>query len=321
MKTSSKQKMLIIILALFAAVALGLLNGSVGLGLKELFLRDNRQILNLRIARIILAIVAGGGLAVAGTALQAILRNSLAEPYLLGTSSGAGLGAILALIMNIYGPYLPVAAFTGALVSIALVYAIARQNNRIPVQSLILSGVIVSIALSGIMVFLISLSGNEVLHSATWWLWGSLEVSDTGLLAIVTAAVALCVIIIYALSQDLNAISIGEEEAVHLGIKIEAVKALVFILTSLMTACLVCICGMIGFVGLIIPHTVRLIVGPNHKVLIPASCLGGAAFMVICDTIARTSFRPTEIPIGVITSIVGAPIFIILLKRNQKVRQ
>lgn len=200
-----------------------------------------------------------------------------------------------------------------------LVYGIARQNNKIPVQSLILSGVIVSIALSGVMVFLISLSGNEVLHSATWWLWGSLDVSDIRLLSTIATIVTLCVLGILMLAQDLNAISIGEEEAVHLGIKIESVKAVLFLLTSLITACLVCICGMIGFVGLIIPHTARLIVGPNHRVLIPAACIGGAAFMVICDTIARTVFSPAEIPIGVITSIVGAPVFIILLKRNQRV--
>jgi iron complex transport system permease protein len=171
------------------------------------------------------------------------------------------------------------------------------------------------------MVFMISLSGNEVLHSATWWLWGSLEVSDLGLLSLIAVIVTACVLAILMLSQDLNAISIGEEEALHLGIKIEAVKTILFILTSLITACLVCICGMIGFVGLIIPHTARMIVGPNHKTLIPAACIGGAAFMVICDTIARTAFSPAEIPIGVITSIIGAPIFIILLKRNQRVRQ
>lgn len=306
-------------LALFTAIAWGIFKGSVNFTPSELFLRENRQILNLRLARIALAIIAGGGLAVAGTALQAILRNALAEPYLLGTSSGAGLGAVLALILNVYNPYLPAAAFLGAIVSMGLVYGIARQNNKIPVQSLILSGVIVSIALSGVMVFLISLSGNEVLHSATWWLWGSLDVSDIRLLSTIATIVTLCVLGILMLAQDLNAISIGEEEAVHLGIKIESVKAVLFLLTSLITACLVCICGMIGFVGLIIPHTARLIVGPNHRVLIPAACIGGAAFMVICDTIARTVFSPAEIPIGVITSIVGAPVFIILLKRNQRV--
>lgn len=319
MEVTRKQKMMMIVMALFASAAFGIFNGSVDLAPQELMLPGNRQILILRLARVVLAVVAGGGLAAAGVALQAILRNSLAEPYLLGTSSGAGLGAVAGLMMNIHGAYLPASAFAGAIASIAFVYVIARQNNRIGAQSLILSGVIVSIALSGIMIFLISLSGEEVLHSATWWLWGSLEVSDMGLLAIVAAVVSICVLAICALSQDLNAISIGEENALHLGVKIETVKVAVFLLTSLITASLVCVCGMIGFVGLIVPHTVRLVVGPNHRTLIPASCLAGAAFMVVCDTIARTAFSPTEIPIGVITSMVGAPVFIILLKRSQRV--
>lgn len=319
MKITTNQKIASLFIILLLAVGFGLLKGSVSLTASELFLKENRALLNLRIARVALAIIAGGGLAVAGTALQAILRNALAEPYLLGTSSGAGLGAVLALIIGLGGAYMPTAAFIGAIASVVLVYNIARQHNRLPVQSLILSGVIVSIAFSGIMVFMISLSGSEVLHSATWWLWGSLDVTDVRLLSIIAVVVTLCALAIFLLSQDLNAISIGEEEALHLGIKIEIIKKILFVLTSLITACLVCICGMIGFVGLIIPHATRSIIGPNHRALIPAAWIAGAAFMVACDTIARTAFSPTEIPIGVITSIIGAPIFIILLKRSQKV--
>lgn len=320
MGPSSRQKIILLILILFAAIGVAICKGSVAIPIAELFSSQYRQVIGLRLARIVLAIVSGGGLAVAGAALQAILRNALAEPYLLGTSSGAGLGAVIALMAGLGSVYLPAAAFAGSIASIILVYNLARQGDRMSAQSLVLSGVIISIVLSGIMVFLISISGEEVLHSAMWWLWGSLEVTDFGLLSIVSAAVTCCVLAIVVFSQDLNAISLGEETAAHLGIRVEAIKIIIFILTSLITACLVCICGMIGFVGLIIPHAARLVIGPNHKVLLPGVFIAGAAFMVICDAISRTVFSPSEIPIGVITSVIGAPVFIVLLKRNRRAR-
>lgn len=320
MKANLKRKILLLLLILFLAIIWGIIKGSVHLSLLELFQKVNREILYLRLNRILLAVIAGSGLAVSGIALQAILRNPLAEPYLLGTSSGAGLGAVIAIILGISGIYLPFAAFLGAILSIVLVYNLARRGNKVPTQSLILSGVIVSMALSAIIVFLISVSSKEVLHGVIWWLWGSLEVFDFKLLLIVSSIVISSIVLIFVLSQDLNAISIGEEEAIHLGINIEATKKWLFFITSLITACLICICGTIGFVGLIIPHMTRLIVGPNHRLLIPASCLLASAFLVICDVISRTMFTPLEIPIGVITAIIGAPIFIILLKRSQQVK-
>ena len=318
MAYKTKRDLTALFIILLAAIAWAVLKGSVDLTWQELLLKENRQILNMRLARIMLAIIAGSGLAVSGAALQAILRNSLAEPYLLGTSSGAGLGAVLAIITGLGGIYIPLAAFAGSLLSMALVYNAARQKSRLPAQSLVLSGVIVSTALAGVIVFLVSVSGKEVLHSITWWLWGSLEVFDINLLSVIGLAVSISIAAIFVFSQDLNAVSIGEEEAAHLGIRIEEIKKLVFVITSFITAALICVCGMIGFVGLIVPHIMRYVVGPNHKVLIPASCIGGAAFMVICDTISRTICSPTEIPIGVITAVIGAPVFIILLKRNQR---
>jgi iron complex transport system permease protein len=299
---------------------LGIAKGSVNIPLGELFFKANQPIIMLRVFRIIVGIIAGMGLAVSGIVLQAILRNCLAEPYLLGTSSGAGLGAVLAIVMGIAGVYLPLMAFIGAVLSVVLVYNLARENNKIPEQSLILSGVIVSVALSAVIIFLISISPNEVLHGVAWWLWGSLQVYDFKLLGIVTFIVLAGVAVIYIFSQDLNAISIGEEEALHLGVNIETIKRVLIIVTSLITASVVCICGIIGFVGLMIPHMMRLVVGPNHKVLIPATCLAAGIFMVVCDTLSRTLFPPLEIPIGVITAILGAPVFIYLLKRRQKVR-
>jgi len=315
------KKRLLILSGILAIVALcGILKGSVNIPFAQLLLKENQPIVNLRIMRILVAIVAGSGLAVSGIVLQAILRNSLAEPYLLGTSSGAGLGAVIAIIIGASGLYLPLAAFTGAILSIILVYNIARQNNKIPEQSLILSGVIISVALSAIMVFLISISSNEVLHSITWWLWGNLQVYDVGLLLTAGIIVFCGIIAIYIFSQDLNAISLGEEEAMHLGIDVEATKKILILITSIIISSVVCICGIIGFVGLMIPHMMRLVVGPNHRVLIPATCLSAAVFMVACDILSRTIFPPLEIPIGVITAILGAPTFIFLLKRSQRTR-
>ncbi len=315
-----KRRLCVLFLILCAALVFAVVNGSVNIPIKELFLKENQLILSLRLLRVLVAIIAGSGLAVSGIVLQAILRNSLAEPYLLGTSSGAGLAAVLTIIAGISRVYLPFTAFIGALLSIILVYNLARQNNKITDQSLILSGVIISIASSAVVVFLISISNNEALHDMSWWLWGSLAVYDIKLLFMVSLIVILGIALIYVFSQDLNAISLGEEEAIHLGVDIERVKIILIVVASLITASLVCICGVIGFVGLMIPHLMRLVVGPNHRILIPTTCVASAIFMVISDTLSRTVFSPLEIPIGVITALLGVPTFIFLLKRRVKVK-
>lgn len=317
---SPTRKILLLCAILLLAVLFGICRGSVVIPFSELFSSQNQQILHLRLARISLGILVGAGLSICGVALQAILRNPLADPYLLGSSSGAGLGAVAAIIFGLSAAYIPFAAFGGALISIVLVYNFAREGSKVPVQSLILSGVIVAIAFSGIMMFLISMSTDEALHGMMWWLLGSLQIYDVKLLFVVGAIVIFGSSIIFILSQDLNAISIGEEVATHLGIEIDRIKKLLFLITSLITGAIVSVSGMIGFVGLIIPHMMRFVVGPNHKILIPASCLAGAAFLVLCDSFSRSLIPPVEIPIGVITSLVGAPIFIVLLKRRQKIK-
>ncbi|MCK9574191.1 MAG: iron ABC transporter permease [Candidatus Omnitrophica bacterium] len=313
-----KRKIILLGAILILVIIFGVLKGSVNLSFSELFASENRQILHLRLVRVILAIIAGSGLSVCGIALQAILRNPLAEPYLLGTSSGAGLAAVIALTLGLAVTYIPFAAFIGAILSTLLVYYISRERGKIGVQSLILSGIIVSIAFSAIILFLLSTSEREALHGISWWLWGNLEVFDFKLLSIVGVIVAFGIFTVYMFSQDLNAISIGEEEAVHLGINVELMKKILLFLVSLITAAIISVCGVIGFVGLVIPHMSRLIIGPNHKLLIPVSCVLSSAFMILCDSLARTIFAPSEIPIGVITAIVGAPIFIILLKKSEE---
>ncbi len=314
-----KKKLFILFGLLFIAIIFGVIKGAVQIPLANLLLKENQIILNMRILRIFTAILAGCGLAVSGIALQAILRNPLAEPYLLGTSSGAGLAAVIAVIAGVSRIYLPLAAFLGAIVSILLVYNLAREGKRISDNSLILSGVIISIALSAVIVFLVSISGNAAIHEMGWWLWGSLQVYDYRLIGLVSIPVILGILAIYIFSQDLNALSMGEEEAIHLGIDTQNIKKIIILVTALITASLICICGIIGFVGLIVPHMMRRIVGPNHKVLIPATCIAASLFMVGCDLLSRTVFPPIEIPIGVITAIIGAPLFIILLKKGKRV--
>jgi iron complex transport system permease protein len=315
-----KVKFVIVCCFFLLVVALALCNGAVPLTVSQLLEKGNQPILLLRLFRILIGVVCGSGLAVAGIVLQAILRNWLAEPYLLGTSSGAGLGAVICILLGVSRLYLPAAAFIGALVSMAAVYVLARQNHKLSEQSLILSGVIVSVGLSAVMVFLISTSPNEALHGMTWWLWGSLQVYDFRLLMLAGLIVFIGIGVIFFFAQDLNAISMGEEAALHVGIDIEKVKRILLIVTAVMTASVVSLCGIIGFVGLIIPHMMRFVVGPNHRRLIPASVVAASIFMIACDTVARTFFAPIEIPIGVVTAILGAPTFMYLLKRRTRMR-
>jgi iron complex transport system permease protein len=314
-----KKRFVVLFFLLGLAVIFGLVKGAVNIPLADLLLKDNQVIFNLRLLRIAAAILVGSGLAVSGIALQAILRNPLAEPYLLGTSSGAGLAAVTAAILGVSRLYMPLAAFLGAMLSIILVYSLAKERGLIADKSLILSGVIVSVAFSSIIVFLVSLFGNEAMHEMNWWLWGSLQVYDYKLLLLVAIPVILGICGIYLFAQDLNAISLGEEEAVHLGINTQAIKKILILITAIITASLICICGIIGFVGLIVPHMMRLVVGPDHKILIPVTCLAASIFVVLCDLLSRTLFAPVEIPIGVITAIIGAPVFIILLKKGKRI--
>ncbi|MFA6357211.1 MAG: iron ABC transporter permease [Candidatus Omnitrophota bacterium] len=314
-----KRNLSILFLLLCIVIIFALIKGAVNIPLANLLFKDNQVIFNLRLLRVLAAILVGSGLAVSGIALQAILRNPLAEPYLLGTSSGAGLSAVVAVILGVSRIYMPLAAFLGAVLSILIVYNLASEKGVIAGKSLILSGVIISVAFSSVIVFLVSLFGNEAMHEMNWWLWGSLQVYDYKLLLLVALPVILGICVIYLFAQDLNAISLGEEEAVHLGIDTQNIKKIIILITALITSSLICICGIIGFVGLIIPHMMRLIVGPNHKILIPTTCLAASVFMVLCDLFSRTLFSPLEIPIGVITALIGAPVFVFLLKKGKRI--
>jgi iron complex transport system permease protein len=279
-------------------------------------------IVRLRVARILLAMIAGAALSVAGVVFQALLRNPLAEPYVLGVSSGAGLGAAMTIFLGLmfFGAWtVPFMAFAGAMITIMMVYALAREpNGTVPVQTLLLSGVIVGAVMGSILMFVVSISSAENLHSEIWWLLGNLQVFDWRLLRVVSAVVVLCLVLTFLFSRALNVMTLGEEPAAHLGLHVERTKTLFFIFASLMTGATVAACGLIGFVGLIVPHSVRLIVGPDHRKLVPASALVGAAFLVLADCLARTVLAPVEIPIGVVTAFFGGPFFLYLLRRRKR---
>jgi len=320
-----KQVLMLLALGLFLIISavFCVMMGPAKISPLQLLRPENYAILNLRIYRILLGMVAGAGLGVAGAILQGLLRNPLAEPYILGISSGAGFGAALAMALGLTSvPFLiglvPLAAFIGAILTMMLVYSLAKVGGKLPVQTLILAGVIVGTVLSSLLIFTITVSGSKVLHSALWWLLGNLQIFDTQLLITVSIIALAGTAGAHFFSRELNAIALGEEEAIHLGIEIERIKKILFVITSLITAAVVSACGIIGFVGLIVPHTMRLIVGPNHRILIPASALGGAIFLILCDCLARTVMSPTEIPIGVITALMGGPFFLVLLRKKLK---
>ncbi len=272
-------------------------------------------ILKIRLPRIILAIITGAALSVAGVAFQALLRNPLAGPYVLGVSSGAALGASIAIALGMLS-LTPFMGFAGALVTMYIVYNLAKTGNRIPVGSLLLAGVIMGAFLASLISLLLSLLGDSM-HKVMFWLMGSLTYANTSTITIVFFLVLIGITGIYFLSRELNIILLGDESAQHLGVSVELVRKILFTLASLITGAVVSVTGLIGFVGLIIPHTVRLLIGPKHNTLILGSALVGSIFLIIVDTIARTIIAPAEIPIGVITALVGAPFFLFLLIKKK----
>lgn len=283
---------------------------------------DSQQaiVLDLRLPRVFLAVIVGAMLATAGTAFQGVLRNPLADPYILGISSGAAVGAATAILLIGTSSTLldriavPLLAFSGAILSLFLVFAIAWKRKRDPV-ALILAGVVVQSFLGAILSFAVTVSGTKV-RTIVFWMMGSLTSAEWHDIFILFLYLLIGYLVIYAYYRNLNILSLGEHAALHLGMNVERIKVLVLIAASLLTASAVSVVGIIGFVGLIVPHIIRLIAGPNHKILIPASCLGGAVFLLWSDTIARTIIPAMEIPIGVITALAGAPFFGYLLKKR-----
>ncbi len=279
-------------------------------------------ILEIRLPRVILAGLVGAALAIAGATYQGLFRNPLADPYLIGVAQGASLGAVIGFLLpfNWHGMgfgIIPLLAFTGALISVAIVYNLARVGKTVPVTTLILAGVALGALWGSIVSYLIITSG-EKMHGILFWLMGSFALSEWSEVKIVLPYVVVGVVIILLYSRSLNVMQLDEEQAQQLGINVEKVKLILLAAATLITAAAVCFVGTIGFVGIIIPHAVRLVWGPDYRFLLPLSVLSGAILLILADLVARTVLAPTEIPIGVITAVCGAPFFLYLLRRKKR---
>ena len=279
-------------------------------------------IINIRLPRIILSALIGAGLSVVGCVFQAIFKNPMADPYVLGISSGSALGASISIVMGISSMAFGIAgttffAFIGAIFTTVLVYFIAKTGTKLPTNTLLLAGVSVSFLFSSIN-SLIMIFNRDRVEQIVFWTMGSLASATWKQVISLFLFVIIGFILIIIYSRDLNLMLMGDETACNLGIEVNFVKKFLLIVSSIIIASCVSVSGVIGFVGLIVPHITRMIVGPNHKVLLPFSTLGGAIFMIICDTLSRILAPPAEIPVGAITALFGAPYFIYLLIKNKK---
>jgi iron complex transport system permease protein len=270
-------------------------------------------IMDIRLPRVLLGALVGAALGTAGCAMQGLLKNPMADPYIIGISSGAAVGASLAFVL-----LLPVqiVSFVFAAISIFVVYNISKVGGKVPVDTLLLSGIAAGSLLAAITSLIIYTAG--VPHQIIFWLMGGLWTADWEKVKISAVMVIFGVLMIYKQGWNLNVMLLGEEQASYLGIDIEHVKRYVLLFAALITASAVSVSGIIGFVGLIIPHIMRILTGPDHRILLPASALAGAIFLVSADTIARTVMEPAELPVGIITALFGAPFFIYLLRKRRK---
>lgn len=276
---------------------------------------------NIRIPRLLLAFSIGGALSITGAILQGIYRNPLVEPYTLGISGGAALGVALVIVLGLnlkLGEFmLPVAGFVGAFVTIFLVYFLGMKRGEININRMLLIGVMISFVASSGMMFLMSITSADNLHSIIFWTMGSLEEPNSSLIKTMLIASVAGLFIAFLFAQPLNALRLGEAKATHLGINAAATIRVLFVVASLLAGLCVAVGGIIGFVGLIIPHLMRSIIGSDYRILLVSSFLGGSLFLIVSDVLARTIIAPNELPIGVITGIVGGLVFILVLSRSK----
>jgi iron complex transport system permease protein len=319
---------LVLALLLTAAICLGLAAGSTGFGILQIFQTFggnvdnglmNEIIWRLRFPRVLLAALLGATLSLGGMVFQALLRNPLAEPYILGISGGSAIGAIIGIILGLARfPGVWLSAFAGSLATLGMLYIMASGRTMLRGNTLLLSGVMVNAFCSAVILFLVSMAQDNRLHNIIFWLMGDLAAATNDKVIALALTVVPCFAVIFARSHALNLLALGNDMARSMGVNIKAVTSLLLIVTSLMISATVSYCGLVGFVGLVIPHMLRLILGPDHRVLAPAAILGGAAFMVVCDMLARTLPSQGEMPVGVITALIGAPLFVYLLRKSNK---
>jgi len=275
---------------------------------------------DVRLPRTLLAALIGGMLTVAGCVFQALLRNPLADPYVLGVSGGASLGGVVALLFGWGGGGafrlgLPLCAFAGALGALVLIERIATVGGRLAVYNVLLTGAIFNAFSAAAIYFIQSVASLEELHAIVFYLMGRIPSLPLGELAWLGLVGAVVVVLLVSMARDYNALSLGEEGAMQLGVEVERVKRRTLILASLLTGLAVSTAGMIGFVGLVVPHILRLLFGPDHRLLLPSAFLGGATFLVLADLFARMAVAPRELPVGAVTALVGGPFFLVLLRR------
>lgn len=291
----------------------------LSLGSSSCGLTDNQVsiLFDIRLPRILLAAAVGASLAAAGASYQALLRNPLAEPYLLGISNGAAVGTMLSLVfLSSFEWARPLLAFVGALSATFVVYRLALGRTGATPERLILSGVIVTTFLSSVIVFVTTLLDATRIRSFTFWLLGDLSGSTSSLLLVAIIVSLVCTAVLTAHARSLNLLMLGERDAFDLGVEVSRVRFTVFIAASLLVGSSVASSGSVGYVGLVVPHLVRLSIGSDNRMTIPAATICGAIFVVVADTIARTVIAPRELPVGAITALIGAPLFIYLLRRS-----
>jgi iron complex transport system permease protein len=284
---------------------------------------DYEIFVKIRLARVILAVIVGAALACSGTVFQGLLRNPLADPYILGISSGAGLGAMIAVMLGIQWTLwgrspIAVFAFVGAVSTVTLVWSIGRVAGKYHVTGLLLAGVVVNAFFSAMIMFLTSIANSSQIQTTLFWLMGNMTEETWDVLWFSGGLVSAGVVGLFFLAPKLNAICLSDSDARSLGIHVTTVRVCAFGMAAMITACAVSLSGLIGFVGLIIPHAIRLIWGPDHRVLIPLSALVGGMFLVLADTLSRVIVAPAQLPVGVVTALVGGPIFIGLLIRHNR---
>lgn len=319
--------LLLIVLSL--AIILGLAIGSTESSIDEIIqslLGKTREgsmltaiIWQIRFPRVLLAALVGATLSLGGLVFQALLRNPLAEPYILGVSGGSAIGAIIGILIGLSRfPGVSLTAFAGSMVTLLLVLIMSTGKTILKKDSLLLSGVMINAFCSAIIMFLISMTQDAKLHNILFWLMGDLSMADIEQVGILAAMLFPCFILLFWLSHSMNLLLMGKEMAQSMGVNIKVVTVTLLVTTSFMVSATVSNCGPLGFVGLVIPHLLRLILGPDHRILVPACILGGSAYMVICDLLARILPEHGEMPAGVITALIGAPLFIFLLKRTKR---
>jgi iron complex transport system permease protein len=318
-----------LLLVLLIAMFLGISMGSTTSGIKIVFqsLLKSREsdpmldtiIWQIRFPRVLLATLVGAALSLGGLVFQALLRNPLAEPYILGISGGSAIGAIIGILIGFSRfPGVSLTAFAGSIAILLLILVMSSGQTILKKDALLLSGVMVNAFCAAVIMFLVSMTQDSRLHNIIFWLMGDLSMVDMGHVGILAAILCPCFILIFWFSNSMNLLLMGKEMAQTLGVNIKSVTVILLVTTSFMVSATVSYCGLVGFVGLVVPHLLRLVFGPDHRVLVPACVLGGGAYLVSCDVLARVLPKQGEMPAGVITAMIGAPLFIFLLKKTRR---